>query len=231
MKKLLQLKTILLLGCIGGTMLWIGSQRLVRSGESTPVILQGVAEIEPDGAQWVEVKNCLLNVLKSAYVQEYSNTGINEIIVPIVLEQPSNNRQYYLQTTDTSLTKPFNQLYEFDRKIQTSQTNIELGQQDPEYLKFQQTTLEEQVKELQELKEKLADFVDNYPLQKQSVQGFLLSASEKEALGYDEAAVIIQHNALPPSGVYTWVLLIGGGLLSLMGVLSMVGLFSPKSEL
>ncbi|MGH1334983.1 MAG: hypothetical protein ACRBFS_02570 [Aureispira sp.] len=53
MKTLLQLKTILLLGCFGGTMLWGGFQRLANSGEDASIVFHAVSEVNADGAQWI----------------------------------------------------------------------------------------------------------------------------------------------------------------------------------
>jgi hypothetical protein len=231
MKKLLKLRSIILLGIIAGTMLWIGLQK-INSRENAPTVCETAFEIEKDGANWIKLKYCILNVMESSFKTNYSSGGRKEIIIPIVLDQNSSNFNYYLQTTDTSFVNPFDRLHQLHLTINASKNKIALGKDDPEYLKFQNTTIAKINNDLNDLLKERENLIQNYPLIEITTQGFILTESESFQLGYSEEDVIIKHNGGPASGFYSWFLLIIGSLLSLLSLLSFIGfLLKPSPDI
>jgi hypothetical protein len=228
MKKLLKLRSIILLGIIGGTMLWIGLQK-INSRENAPTVYETAFEIEKGGANWIKIEHCILNVMESSFKTDYTSAGTKEIIIPIVLDQNSSNLNYYLQTTDTSFVNPFDRLHQLHLTINASENKIVLGKDDPEYLNFQNTTIEKLNNDLNDLLKERENLIQNYPLIEITSQGFILTESEKFQLGYYEEDVIIKHNGGPASGFYTWFLLIIGSLLSLLCLLSFISFLLKAS--
>lgn len=211
-------------------MIWVGLQKLSNRIEDSPVLYHNVTELGGDKVKWVKIDHCVLDVMRSSYIQDYTDNKIEEIIVPIVLHNNKSKINYYLLSTDTSFVNSFNQMLEISNKINACQTNIKISQNDPEYLGFQKTTIEAQTNKLNDLQNELEVFVNSYPLIDKTVQGFLLSEDQKRDLGYQKEDIVIKHNGLPPSAFYTWFLLIVGSLFLLICILSFIGLFSSKIE-
>jgi hypothetical protein len=224
-KALLTLRLIILFGIIGGAMLWVGMSKLIGAQEKSPTAYTAVEEIDTDGPKWIGVEHCVLDIMESSFVPDYSTNGTEEIFIPIVSsDQTSTTNSFYLHTEDSSLVNPFQKLHKLNQEVNGAARDIELGKNDPEYLKFKKTTLEEQLTQLNKLKSELNLFIDNHPPIEMSIEGMLSSESEKSSFGYFEDDILIKHNALPASGFYTWFLVIVGGVLVLIVLFGFIGI-------
>ena len=225
---LFSLKIIVVLGIIGGTMLWVGGTRLMDGQEKAPTEYASVHEIDLEGPKWISVKNCRIDIFKGSSVEEYDNKGIQEVFVPISLEDENSPTQFFLQSSDPALAGPYNELHTLMQEVKGAKTNLSLSESDPAYLEFQKTTLEELKQKLIASKKAATDYIDSKPPLVMSIEGMLnpqfgLSDSQKAQLGSMGETHIIQHNAQPETGVYTWFLVIIGGILSLLAMLSLFG--------
>jgi hypothetical protein len=231
MKKFLStlfaLKFIVLLGAIGGTMLWVGLTKLGNARQSFPKRYHSVDEIRLDGRKWVKIKNGSLDILASAYLDDADGGKIEEIFIP-VKSSKSTSPEFYLRTKDSKLLSIFNLHHSLVQMINMDRTNIEMARNDPKYLKFLKTTIPELEKEIEKSEAELEFYRKKYKSVNQSFKGMLdleFDNNEKYKMSLGSNVHIIKHNEKPETGFYPWFLTVVGVLISLLSLLSLISFF------
>ena len=227
---LFTLKFIVLLGVVGGTMLWVGLTKLGNAGQSLPKRYHSVDEIKLDGRKWVKIKNGSLDILASAYPEDPDGGKIEEIFIPV---RSSKSAEFYLQTKDSKLLSIFNLHHSLVQMINMDRTNIDMARNDPKYLKFLKTTIPELEKEIEKSEAELEFFRKKYKSVNQPFKGMLdleFDNNEKYKMSLGRNVHIIKHNEKPQAGFYPWFLTVAGVILSLLSVLSLIGLFTKDKS-
>lgn len=228
MRFLLSLKSVISLGILSGVMLWAGISKIGDAREKTPVIYQTVDNIDLKHAKWIRVNHGILDIPGSFYEMDYKpGSAIEEIFVPVLSENGSGEL-FFLQTKDHMIISRFKEFRAMSETVKSAETTLKLGQNDPQYVKFRKTTLQEMKARLVAAQVSFDRFMENYKPLQLTFSGILdprfgLSNEEKAQLGYN--AHIIEHNAVPKAGFWAWFLTIGGGILGLVTLLNLAELF------
>lgn len=229
---LFALKFVILLGAVGGTMLWVGLTKLGNAGQSIPKKYDSVDQIKLDGRKWVKIKNGSLDILASAYLDDPDGGRIEEIFIP-VKSSKTTSPEFYLQTKDSRLLSIFNLHHSLVQMINMDRTNIEMAKNDPKYLKFLKTTIPELEKEIEKSEAELEVYRKKHKSVNQSIKGMLdleFDTNEKYKMSLGSNVHIIKHNEKPQAGFYPWFLAVVGVILSLLSVLSLIGLFTKDKS-
>lgn len=232
LKTLFALKFIAVLGVVGGVMIWVGATGIRNAQQETPQLYDKIENIELKGDKWITVKNGSLDILASVYLDDLSGKKIEEIFIPVNTSDVQSQK-FYLQTKDSRLISIFSLVHSLSQKIQSEYMTIKMAEKDPQYLKFLKKTIPELEKEVQKSEAELEFYRKKHASLVQSFSGMLdleFGSTEKYSALLGKNSHIIKHNETPAAGFYSWFLTITGSLLSLLALLSLIGLFTKTQK-